>query len=248
VNCLQGGRAHPLAGWRRSAALHRNHFTRHLTVRVRSPWCSESAHEYIAQWLRIPYINVTNAAVLHKELFDSANASTYYGALKSLSAADGVRASLPYTDAKIANRNVRDFGCEMSSRGRFATPADFPLRDCSPYSHVHVRRESLRFVHRSRTIASILYLSCPCPTLTLRFATFSFHWFMSRIDTRLPLLTNREVLQLRMEAARYFSWTYSDFIGGFGDILRMTANAVRRLAASVNDQPAREDCLTLDLL
>ena len=67
-------------------------------------------------------------------------------------------------------------------------------------------------------------------------------------STRLPLLTNREVLQLRMEAARYFSWTYSDFIGGFGDILRMTANAVRRLAASVNDQPAREDCLTLDLL
>jgi hypothetical protein len=41
---------------------------------------------------------------------------------------------------------------EMSSRGRFATPADFPPRDCSPYSHVHVRRERLGFVHRSRTI------------------------------------------------------------------------------------------------
>ena len=162
MNCLQGGRAHPLAGWRRSAALHRNHFTRHLTVRVRSPWCSESAHEYIAQWLRIPYINVTNAAVLHKELFDSANASTYYGALKSLSAADGVRASLPYTDAKIANRNVRDFGCEMSSRGRFATPTDFPLHDCSPYSHVHVRRESLEFVHRCMSI-----LCRPVPNLSV---------------------------------------------------------------------------------
>jgi hypothetical protein len=40
----------------------------------------------------------------------------------------------------------------MSSRGRFATPADFPLQDCSPYSHVHVRRERLGFVPRSRTI------------------------------------------------------------------------------------------------
>jgi hypothetical protein len=37
------------------------------------------------------------------------------------------------------------------SRGRYATSADFPLHDCSPYSHVHVRRESLGFVHRSRT-------------------------------------------------------------------------------------------------
>jgi argininosuccinate lyase len=27
------------------------------------------------------------------------------------------------------------------SRGRFATPTDFPLQDCSPYSHVHVRPE-----------------------------------------------------------------------------------------------------------
>jgi hypothetical protein len=53
---------------------------------------------------------------------------------------------------KVANRNVRDFGWEMSSRGRFATPADFSLHDCSPYSHVHVRRESLGFVHRSRPI------------------------------------------------------------------------------------------------
>jgi hypothetical protein len=35
-----------------------------------------------------------------------------------------------------------DFG-KMSSRGRFATPADFPLRDCSPYLGQHVRRESV---------------------------------------------------------------------------------------------------------
>jgi hypothetical protein len=32
------------------------------------------------------------------------------------------------------------------SRGRFATPADFPLRDCRPYSHVNVRCERLGFV------------------------------------------------------------------------------------------------------
>jgi hypothetical protein len=38
------------------------------------------------------------------------------------------------------------------SRGRFATPADFPLEDCSAYSHVHARRESLGFVPRSRSI------------------------------------------------------------------------------------------------
>jgi hypothetical protein len=38
------------------------------------------------------------------------------------------------------------------SRGRFATPADFPLQDCIPYPHVHVRRESLGFVSRSRAI------------------------------------------------------------------------------------------------
>jgi hypothetical protein len=38
------------------------------------------------------------------------------------------------------------------SRGRFATPAQFPLHDCSPYSHVHARREILGFVPRSRTI------------------------------------------------------------------------------------------------
>jgi hypothetical protein len=53
------------------------------------------------------------------------------------------------SDAKVANRNVRDFGWEIA-RGRFATPADFPLHDYSPYSHVHVRRESLGFVHRSK--------------------------------------------------------------------------------------------------
>jgi hypothetical protein len=40
------------------------------------------------------------------------------------------------------------------SRGRFATPADSPRHDCSPYSHVHARRERLGFVHRSRHFLS----------------------------------------------------------------------------------------------
>jgi hypothetical protein len=38
------------------------------------------------------------------------------------------------------------------SRGRFATPADFPLHECGPYSHIHVRRDSLGVVHRSWTV------------------------------------------------------------------------------------------------
>ena len=45
-------------------------------------------------------------------------------------------------------------------RGRFATPADFALQDCSPYSHVHVHSESLGFVHRSGTV-----LCRPVPNL-----------------------------------------------------------------------------------
>jgi hypothetical protein len=49
-------------------------------------------------------------------------------------------------------RNIWGFGRQDRSRGCFATPADFPLHECSPYSHVHARRESLGFVHRSRAI------------------------------------------------------------------------------------------------
>jgi hypothetical protein len=40
----------------------------------------------------------------------------------------------------------------MSSRGRFVTPADFPLDDRSPCRGLHVRHEILGFVHRSRAI------------------------------------------------------------------------------------------------
>jgi hypothetical protein len=57
-----------------------------------------------------------------------------------------------YRHETVANRNVRDFGVGGRSRGRFATPADFPQHDCSPCSHVHVRRERLGFIRRSRAI------------------------------------------------------------------------------------------------
>jgi hypothetical protein len=53
-----------------------------------------------------------------------------------------------YRDAKVANRNAGGFRGGGRSCGRFATRADFPLQDRSPYSHVHVRRESLGFVPR----------------------------------------------------------------------------------------------------
>jgi hypothetical protein len=43
-------------------------------------------------------------------------------------------------------------GYMYRSRGRFATPADSPHQDCSAYRGLHVRRESLGFVHRSRAI------------------------------------------------------------------------------------------------
>jgi hypothetical protein len=45
-----------------------------------------------------------------------------------------------------------DFGWGVSSRGRFATPADFPLHDCSSYRGLHARRESLELFHRSSAI------------------------------------------------------------------------------------------------
>jgi hypothetical protein len=57
-----------------------------------------------------------------------------------------------FVHAKVANRDVRGSGWEMSSRGRFGTPADSPLHDCSPDQGLHARREGLGFVRRSRTL------------------------------------------------------------------------------------------------
>ena len=56
--------------------------------------------------------------------------------------------------AKVAKRDGMDFGWKRSLTRLFrdATPADVPLHDCSPYSHVHVRRESLGFVHQCRPV------------------------------------------------------------------------------------------------
>jgi hypothetical protein len=51
------------------------------------------------------------------------------------------------------------------SRGRFATPADSPRQDRSPCRELHVRRESLGVVHRSRAMCRTV------PNLALRFAT-----------------------------------------------------------------------------
>jgi hypothetical protein len=57
----------------------------------------------------------------------------------------------PDTDQKVANRNGRGFRVGARSCGRFA-PADLPRHDCSSYSHVIVRRESVGVIPRSRTI------------------------------------------------------------------------------------------------
>ena len=57
-----------------------------------------------------------------------------------------------YSDEQLANRNVRDFRVGDLSPGCFATPADSPRQECSPDSHINARRDSVGFVHRSRTI------------------------------------------------------------------------------------------------
>jgi hypothetical protein len=51
------------------------------------------------------------------------------------------------------------------SRGRFATPADFPLHDGTSYRGLHLRRWGLGFFHRSRTI---LCRAVPNPNVTIR--------------------------------------------------------------------------------
>jgi hypothetical protein len=66
-----------------------------------------------------------------------------------------------HSDAKVGNRNVRVFGWERSSRGRFATPADYPRHDGTSYRGLHVHRECLGFVHRSRDSP---FSVAPCQT------------------------------------------------------------------------------------
>jgi hypothetical protein len=75
---------------------------------------------------------------------------------------------------KFANRNVRDFG----GRGAHAAVSRRPLtdlHDCSSCRGLHVRRESLGFVHRP------VFIFCrPVPNLVLRFAFF-LHRCMTRV-------------------------------------------------------------------
>jgi hypothetical protein len=89
---------------------------------------------------------------------------------------------MAYSDDKVANR--WGFGWEMSSRGRFATPADSPRHDCSPYSHV--RRESLGSGPRSRTIFPA---PCAMPNhcVTIRhFFNAGTGWAMAVQRARVP--------------------------------------------------------------
>jgi hypothetical protein len=50
-----------------------------------------------------------------------------------------------YSDERGANRNGRDFEWAISSRGRFATPADFPRHDGTPRRGLHVPRTPRKF-------------------------------------------------------------------------------------------------------
>jgi hypothetical protein len=53
-----------------------------------------------------------------------------------------------YRRTRVASRGREGgFGWEMSSRGHFATPADPPRHDGSPYRGLHVRRERLGFLN-----------------------------------------------------------------------------------------------------
>jgi hypothetical protein len=59
--------------------------------------------------------------------------------------------SLTYSDGKSCESYRLGFRVGDRSWGRYATPADFPLQDGTPYRELHVRRWGLGFVHHSRT-------------------------------------------------------------------------------------------------
>jgi hypothetical protein len=58
---------------------------------------------------------------------------------------------------------------EITSRGRFATPADSPPHDCSPHSHVHARPRKFGICPSFRGPFSVAHLP---KTRALRFAAF----------------------------------------------------------------------------
>jgi hypothetical protein len=112
---------------------------------VRGPCAAdEPSQAFLADSLGIPASALMNVSKLYLELYHSAMpggrpANNYYEALKALSVEDAVR-------EKVANRN-EGFRVGDRSRGCYATPAEFPLHDW-----LHVRPESLGFLHRSRAI------------------------------------------------------------------------------------------------
>jgi hypothetical protein len=55
---------------------------------------------------------------------------------------------------------TRDFGWGIAHGGRYATPAEFPPLDGSPYRELRVRRWGLGFGYRSRTILCRLLHRC----------------------------------------------------------------------------------------
>jgi hypothetical protein len=93
-------------------------------------------------------INQSNAAVIRAAIVAGAPSAPYRAERES-SESEGFR---------------RD-----RSRGRFATPADSPRHDGSPYRRLRVRRWGLGFIRRSRAIFRLLR----APTRIVRFATSS---------------------------------------------------------------------------
>jgi hypothetical protein len=63
----------------------------------------------------------------------------------------------------------------MNSRGRFATPANFPPQDCSPYSHVHAY--AAKFYPVPNPLRFATFIRCKSEDLrTPSLATWSRRW------------------------------------------------------------------------
>jgi hypothetical protein len=71
----------------------------------------------------------------------------------------------PHTAMKKLRIVTVGFRVGDRSRGRFATPADFPLHDCTPCRELHERRNSVYVVPRSR---AIFCLTVPDPNRPIR--------------------------------------------------------------------------------
>jgi hypothetical protein len=99
--------------------------------------------------------------------------------------------------------------------GRFATPAGFPLRDCSLYRGLHARRECLGFVHRSRTIfcRPVPNLNGPirnCSIAVHRYllpSTFAF-FSLGRASASLLLLKRQLYAQAFLDGMAVFPVLY----------------------------------------